>query len=139
MELLATDDPVYVVDLTEAALAACRAAFDDANLGTDPAFEGTDPNPQRGPKKRPIRAVAFLTEADADPVLVPITPTRDVMALDAMARLVRAAVVTGVPVAELATRHGDGQLTALYRARRLPAFVYTPSADLPAWLTALLA
>jgi hypothetical protein len=72
-------------------------------------------------------------------VLVPIPPTRDVEALDGMARLVRAAAVTGVRTTRLALEHGDPQLRALHESRRLPGFLYgSPPPRLPRWLAALL-
>lgn len=107
MELLSPDDPVYVIDL-------------------GPADGGTDPHPRTLPEppKQPIRAVALLIEPGTDPVLIAIEPTRDVVALDAAARLLRVAVATGTPVRTLALEHGDATLVDLYRRHRLPRFVY---------------
>jgi len=138
MALLTLDDPVYVVDLTPSALRACRAAF--AEVGTDPIPSpqdqvGTDPIPG------PIRAIALLLEVGTDPVLIAIEPTQDVASLDAAARLLLAALATGVRVRELARY--DDQLCTLYTDGVLPAFVYRGfegqvRRQLPATLLALV-
>ena len=109
MELLSPDDPVYVIDL----------GLTDLEAGTDPP-----PRSLPEPPKQPIRAVALLIEPGTDPVLIAIEPTRDVVALDAAARLLRVAVATGTHVRELALEHGDATLVDLYRHHRLPCFIY---------------
>lgn len=116
MTLLALDDPVFVVDLTPAALEQTRRAFERID---------EEPGPARAAPSAPerlIRAVALVFDWEADPVLVPVEPTRDTVALDATARLLRAALVTGARVADLASCEPD--LLALHAGRRLPAFVY---------------
>jgi hypothetical protein len=118
MTLLSADEPVFVIDLSEAALAEARSDFEEP-LG-----------PARGRPRdlsapeRPVRAVALLLGASEDPLLLEIEPTRDAVMLDALARLVRAALVTGETVASLATEHGGEALRRLYLERRFPRFVY---------------
>jgi hypothetical protein len=68
--------------------------------------------------------VALRLADDEEPLLLPIAPTRDMAALDAAARLLRVAAVTGRSLAELATEHGDARLRRLYFGKRLPAFIY---------------
>lgn len=120
MDLLALDDPVFVIELTPAALERCRQELAGEAQGSGGSPGAPDPHPP----ERPIRAIALIVEEEGDPLLLSIEPTRDAEGLDAAARLVRAAVVTGCSVAELATDFGDARLRELYFQRRLPAFIY---------------
>lgn len=121
MELLSIDDPVFVVDLTPAAVAACRRDFlEEAEGHATPLAERELPDPPA----RPVRAIALVVALDQDPALVPVSATRDMVALDATARLLRSALATGRRVAELALLHGDEVLRQLYLGRKLPAFVF---------------
>lgn len=120
MDLLALDDPVFVIELTPAALERCRREL--AGEEEVPAGESSSTTIKALPE-RPVRAVALLLE-EGDPLLLSIPPTRDMESLDAAARLVRAAVVTGRSIAELATDFGDTRLRELYFRRRLPGFIY---------------
>src|SRR5512138_3908787 len=97
VDLLALTDPVFVVDLTPRTMDACRAelaaspgAADAAPAG---AVRGEEEHP--GPPERPIRAVALVFTWEGDPVLLNIRPTLDTQMLDAMARLIRMALLTG--------------------------------------------
>jgi len=125
VDLLALSDPVYVVDLTPQTMEACRPDFEAS--GRLPGHEPDGPvSPPEVPARpeRPIRAVALVFEWGADPVLLPIRPTQDLVMLDALARLIRAALLTGRSVASLVTEAGDEELKRLYFSRRLPRFVY---------------
>ncbi len=135
MDLLAPHDPVFVVDLTPEAMDLCRASFGDpdapphAEAARPPAEPASrDEPPDRAEARpapaQPIRAVALLFARDADPVLLSIRPTLDTAMLDAMARLVRSALLTRRSVASLVTEAGDAELKRLYFARALPRFIY---------------
>jgi len=101
------DRPVFVIDLRD--LEADRAA-----LGA--------PAPRALPSvDEAVRDVALLVEG-ADPILLPIAPTDDARLLDALARLVRFAVLRQRPVAEIAARYGGDYERDLVEARRLPAW-----------------
>jgi hypothetical protein len=121
VELLSVDDPVFVVDLTPPALAACRRDFLEAGDGQGPPLAERE---LPDPPERPVRAIALVVALDQDPTLVPIPGTRDMVALDATARLLRSALATGRRVAELALLHGDDVLRELYLGRRLPPFIF---------------
>jgi hypothetical protein len=120
MDLLAVSDPVFVVDLTPRTMEACRAdlAGPAPGAGGDPA---TAPAPS---PSRPIRAVALVFAWEGDPVLLPIQPTVDTEMLEAMARLIRMAMLTRRSVANLVTEAGDEPLKRLYFSRKLPRFIY---------------
>jgi len=124
VDLLALDDPVYVIELTAAALEACRRDLLGVRSEGDADGGAAAGRTLEPPPARPVRALALIFAADEDPLLLPIEPTRDMAALDAAARLIRAAAVTGRPLAELATDCGDLQLQRLYFARRLPRLIY---------------
>jgi hypothetical protein len=121
VSLLSIDDPVYVVDLTPEALQECRAELDQP---LDESSEGGIERELGPAPSRPIRAVALVLDRNADPLLVPVRPTRDVRMLDALARLLRVGMTTGTSVATLATEHGDAYIQRLYFRRELPGFVY---------------
>ncbi len=101
------DRPVFVIDLRD--LEADRAA-----LGA--------PAPRALPSMdEAVRDVALLVEG-ADPILLPIAPTDDARLLDALARLVRFAVLRQRPVAEIAARYGGDYERQLVRESRLPGW-----------------
>lgn len=114
---LSVDDPVFVVDLSDETMQACREALDhDQPMAADPKGEATPP--------RPIRAVALVFDWEADPVLLAIEPTEDLEVLDVLARLMRYAMITGHSIAKLVTEHGDDEMKRMFFARRFPRFVY---------------
>lgn len=121
MDLLAVSDPVFVVDLTPRTMEACRAdlASPAPGAGGDPAAA-----PAPGPASRPIRAIALVFTWEGDPVLLSIQPTVDTEMLEAVARLIRMAMLTRRSVASLVTDAGDEQLKRLYFSRKLPRFIY---------------
>jgi hypothetical protein len=119
VDLLAPQDPVFVVDLTPETMASCR---DELFAPDDqPAAAAVRPPPAPG---SPLRAIALLFARDEDPVLLSIRPTLDTAMLDAVARLIRGALLTGRTVANLVTEAGDAELKRLYFARALPRFIY---------------
>lgn len=124
MELLDIYDPVFVVDLTPQTMDACASDFavrlsspDDAALAQRQAALPATP-------QRPIRAVALIFAWEKDPVLLNIQPTQDTEMLDAVARLIRTAMLTQRSVGAIVTEHGDDQLKRLYFSRRMPRFIY---------------
>jgi hypothetical protein len=119
MDLLAVSDPVFVVDLTPRTMEACRTDLAGPAPGGDPA---TAPAP--APASRPIRAVALVFTWEGDPVLLSIQPTADTEMLEAMARLLRMAMLTRRSVASLVTEAGGEHLKRLYFSRKLPRFIY---------------
>jgi hypothetical protein len=98
-------------------MAACRGDF---SPGSDE--QGVSMIPP--PPERPIRAVALVFSQTEQPLLLPIPPTRDTVMLDAAARLIRSAALTGRSIATLAVKHGDERLRRLYLSRCLPDFIY---------------
>lgn len=72
----------------------------------------------------PIRAIALIFDRNADPVLLAIDPTEDLRMLDALARLMRFALLTERSIATLATEFGDVEMKRMFFARRFPRFVY---------------
>ena len=134
--LLSTRDPVFVVDLSPAAMESTRTDFvvgaADARgaLPYDPAQARAASPAEAGardtaaPPEAPVRAIALVFDWDDDPVLLAIEPTRDTEMLDALARLLRAALHTGHPVSLLATDFGSLDIKRMYFAKRFPRWVY---------------
>jgi len=120
--LLAPDDPVYVIDLTEE-LAARTEPGAGAAAPAGPATPPPPPPPPPPPAAA-IRAVALLVAPDAEPVLLEIPPTRDTVMLDALARVLRVAVRAGATVAAVAAGGDDPLVQRLYAARAFPPFLY---------------
>jgi len=118
MPLLSADDPVFVVDLTEPTMDACRE--DLAGQASAPAPRPAD----GGAGEVEVRAVALVFAWEEDPVLLAIRPTRDSAMLDALARLLRMTMLTGNSIAALVTEHGDAAVKRLYFAKRFPRFIY---------------
>jgi hypothetical protein len=119
VDLLSAHDPVFVVDLTPQTMNTCRADF---GLGSPPNVEVATVVPD--PPERPVRALALVFAWEEDPVLLSIQPTLDTEMLDAVARLIRAALITRRSIAHLVTEHGDDEMKRLYFSRRLPRFIY---------------
>ena len=118
MALLSVHDPVFVIDLTPQTMSVCRVEFEGGRPdGATPA------TPRDGPE-RPIRAIALVFAWEEDPVLLSIQPTTDTRMLDAVARLIRTAMLTHRTIATLVTEFGDDDLKRRYFARGLPRFVY---------------
>lgn len=119
------DGLVFVIDLR-------AAAMDEVAREVDAALAGAFvPRVLPEIPTEPIGCVALLVD-DGDPVALPIEPTDDVRWLDALARLVRFAVLRGETVSAIAKRYGGpyeramslpgwarGELDAA-RAERLP-------------------
>jgi hypothetical protein len=117
MDLLSVHDPVFVVDLTPQTMNVCRVEFERGRPESEPAAPRVVP-------ERPIRAIALVFAWEEDPVLLSIQPTTDLGMLDAVARLIRTAMLTRRTIATLVTDFGDDDLKRRYFARGLPRFVY---------------
>ncbi len=128
MELLDPHKLVFVVDLTEQTMSNCRRDFepeDTAPPATNPPTTTLRSPRQWSTPRHEVRAVALVFEWQDDPVLLAVNPTRDIEMLDALARLLRATLVTGHSVAHLATEFGGPAIQRMYFARRFPRFVYS--------------
>jgi hypothetical protein len=110
------DEPVFVIDLRGSTMREVRREVAAARAG---AFV---PRLLPAPPDEPVRLVALLVDGRAEPVLLPITPTRDIALLDALARLVRFAVLEGLRPAEVARRYGGPLERSLADDGRLPAW-----------------
>jgi hypothetical protein len=122
VDLLAISDPVFVVDLSPQTMRACSADFTRQPPGEARAGRAKPHLPS--PPKKAIRAVALIFGWEDDPILLNIRPTKDTQMLDAMARLIRAAVLTRRSVASIVVEHGDDTLKRLYFSKGLPRFIY---------------
>ncbi|MCA9664651.1 MAG: hypothetical protein KC503_03655 [Myxococcales bacterium] len=149
---LSDSDPVYVIDLTAAAIrraarelgvdppaalavpegAIGQGAIDEAVSRAAEAALAERVSPADAPPPE-LRAVALIFDWDDDPVLLAIAPTRDIEALACLARLLRAAYLVGSSLALFVNDQGDDQMRRLYFERRFPRFVY---AGVPATLQA---
>lgn len=119
MDLLTVHDPVFVVDLTPQTMSVCRVELERGGSEGDAEHPRTLELPER-----PIRAIALVFAWGDDPVLLSIQPTADMEMLDAVARLIRTAMLTRRSIATLVTESGDDDLKRRYFARSLPRFVY---------------
>lgn len=112
------DPPALVVDLRARALARDRAALEEREeappLPTDEPLEAHEV----------VAWIAVLHDASDEPLLLPIEPTRDRRRLDAVARLLRFAVMRGERMPEVAVRYGEEYERRLAFERRLPAWAY---------------
>jgi hypothetical protein len=123
VELLAAQDDVFTIDLTPETMEACRVVFfDEGCQSRDGTNLGSNVIPD--PPERPIHAVALIFSWAEEPMLLSIEPTKDTQVLDAMARLIRAAMLTGQPISTLVTENGDEEIQQLYFAHKLPSFIY---------------
>ena len=113
----APDELVFAIDLTDAGLAELSSVVSGA-------AEPREPPPLPDPPAAPIRTVALLFEAGEDPLLLPVEPTRDVAALDALGRLLKVAVLSGRRLPAVAAEHGEELERRLAFERRLPRWVY---------------
>ncbi len=121
VDLLATHDPVFVIDLTSDTMRSCARELGGAEADSEERLG--EPSPP-SPPGQPVRAVALVFAWENDPILLPIRPTVDMRMLDAAARLIRTALLTGQTVAAVATELGDVEVKRLYFSRRLPRFIY---------------
>jgi hypothetical protein len=109
------DAPVFVIDLTHAERARTAREVRAAMGGE------FVPRVLPQPPDEPVRWVALLLDA-GEPVLLPIAPTRDVRLLDALARLVRFALLQELTGAEVAARHGEVYEQELLARGALPGW-----------------
>lgn len=105
------DALVFVIDLRAAAMAEVAREVEAAKAG---AFV---PRVLPDEPEAPIETVALLVD-EGGPLLLPIAPSRDVRWMDALARLVRFAVLHRQSVTEVAARYGH----AYERSMSLPAW-----------------
>jgi len=111
------DRPVFVVDLRAAAMEESAAEVVDRR-------DEDGPRSLPEPPLLPIDQVALLVDGRDEPVLLSVEPTRDVELLDALARLLRIALLSGERVPAVAVEYGDELERRLAFERRLPAWVY---------------
>lgn len=111
------DEPVFVIDLTSAELARCAAEMQGSQ-------ELLDERPLPEPPDQPIRVVALLAEGLSEPFLLRIDPTRDVLYLDALGRILRIAVLSGERMPTVAVEYGEELERKLAFERRLPSWAY---------------
>jgi len=113
------EELVYVIDLTTHELD--RTAHEIDGGGPDPASRPSlPPEPPA-----PIGLVALLIDGWDEPLILPIEPTRDVRFLDALARLLRIAVLAGERVPSVAVNYGEEYERSLAFSRKLPDWVYS--------------
>lgn len=105
------DEVVFAIDLRRDAL---------GEVEHDLRAEKPTARPLPAAPRRPIRWVALLLDDRDEPMLLPIEPTRNVRFLDALARLVRVAVVMQLSVTEVARRYGAPYEQRLVSHGRLP-------------------
>lgn len=112
---------VYVIDLTleERNRLAQQVDQDGKAIEESPKTELAQP------PERPIRYIALLTEAQEDPILLPIEPTKDVRYLDALARLLRIGDLAGETIPSVAINYGDVYERKLAFERKLPDWAYS--------------
>jgi hypothetical protein len=110
------DRAVFVVDLRSETLREDREALDRRVELTAPEDELA--------LDEPIDTLALLHDGTDEPLLLSITPTRDRDELDAIARLMRFAVLRGERMAKVAIEYGGELERRLAFERRLPAWAY---------------
>jgi hypothetical protein len=121
VDLLAPHDPVFVIDLTADTMRSCARDFGG---GAPDSEEGAGGGAPPDSPRHPVRAIALVFAWEEDPVLLPLRPSVDARILDATARLIRTALLTGQTVAGVATELGDETVRRLYFSRKLPRFIY---------------
>lgn len=127
---MSDDELVYAIDLRRDALGDVERDLRSGDRTSPPA----PPSPAR-----PLRFVALLVDGRDEPVLLPIAPTRDGRFLDALARLIRVAVVLQQPVPEVARLYGAPYEQDLVARGLLPEWASGPellsiAAGSPSWL-----
>lgn len=113
------EELVYIVDLTSYEIDGAAHEIDRGG----PNEEERPPLPQKPPS--PIHRLALLIDGLDEPLLLPIEPTSDVVYLDALARLLRIAVLAGERVPAVAVNYGESYERSLAFERRLPDWVYS--------------
>jgi hypothetical protein len=114
------DDPeemVFVVDLT-------TAEIDRVSQEIEAGGARPGPPPLPPAPASPVARLALLIDGWDEPLLLPVEPTRDVAWLDAVARMLRIAVLAGERVPAVAVNYGDVPERALAFERRLPEWAY---------------
>jgi hypothetical protein len=111
------DPPVLVVDLRRAAQEDDRAALAQGGAAPLPADEPIGAH-------EVVRLLAVLHDASEEPLLLPLPPSADRRWLDAVARLLRFAVLRGATMPEVAITHGSEYERRLAFERALPAWAY---------------
>lgn len=112
------DRPVLVVDLRAPARAEDRALVERG--ATPPALPPDEPLAE----DETVSLLAILHDGSDEPLLLPLAPTRDRRWLDAVARLLRVAVLRGASMSEVATAYGTEYERRLAFTRALPAWAY---------------
>jgi hypothetical protein len=113
------DEPVFVVDLTDAEMRQCEAELALLAEGGRPPVRTLPDEPPT-----PIRWLALVIEGRDAPLLLPLEPTRDVVFLDALARIIRIAVLSGERLPTVAIEHGGDLERSLSFGRELPGWAY---------------
>lgn len=116
------DRPVLVVDLRGPALEEDRRALEGGRPPETPPDE-----PLRGGER--VDLVALLHDGSERPLLLAIGPTADRTYLDAVARLLRFAVLRGERIPKVAADWGSEYERRLAFERRLPEWAYIGLAD----------
>lgn len=116
----AREELVFAIDLTTGEMA--RAALDVEAAAETKGDVASQPLPE--PPPHDVRHVALLLDDREEPLVLPIAPTRDVVLLDALARLLRIAVLAGERVPAVAIEYGEELERRLAFERKLPDWVY---------------
>lgn len=112
------DRPALVVDVRTPALDADRRA----SASGEP--QRASPADVELVEDEAIDVIAVLHDGSDAPLLLPIAPTRDRAWLDAVARILRFAVLRGERMPTVATAYGGALERRLAFGRRLPAWAY---------------
>jgi hypothetical protein len=115
----ADEELVFVVDLTTREIESLARDIERGGPETSPRTA------RRDEPSRPIRRLALLLDTWEEPLLLPVEPTRDAKLLDALARLLRIAVLAGERVPTVAIDYGEEYERTLAFERRLPDWVYS--------------
>lgn len=111
------EELLFVVDLTTAEIDRVSQEVEAGGPRRPPP--GLPPAPPS-----PISRLALLVDGWGEPLLLPVEPTVDVAWLDAVARLLRIAVLAGERVPVVAINYGEVFERTLAFERRLPEWAY---------------
>ena len=111
-----SEELVYVVDLTTTELERAEEEIHSKRQLEPP------PLPEEPPRE--IEILALLIDGREEPLFLPIEPTRDVLYLDALARLLRIAALAGETLSSVAINYGEAFERSLAFERRLPTWAY---------------